>query len=804
MRTRVLHFADWVTIIVSAGAFAVAAIVCESASAEPAAPALQAIFPAGGQVGTTVEVAIEGTTLEATESLRSSLPGLTARRISPGKFAISIPADAQVGTYDVFALGPLGISSPRSFVISRLTEVTEAGDNDRPNSAQVVGLNTVVNGRIEKPGDVDCYRFQARAGQRIVLECFADRIDSQLRAVLDVFDAEGKRVAGDRASPRIDPLFDFVAPADGEYTARLHDLSYSGGSTHFYRLDIDTGPRVEYAVPAVVERGKPTRVALYGRNLPRDPVEVEVLATEADSTGLRLLPSQVDLDALAYRLPGGHAPILLSQTDVPVTNAGRQNRSQGNPLPVTPPCEVSGQLIAGDEQLWLELQARRGEVFWLEAFGERLGATLDLDVVVLDSTGQRELAHFSDNLDNPLGYRFPLAHLDPAGKWVAPADGRYLVMLRNLTGGVHDDPRRVYRLSLRREEPDFSLAVVSRRKDQPAALNIPPGGREMYEVVVSRRRGMTGEIRVTAAGLPDGLECPEISLGPNADRAPLVFTASDRVQQSLSHPISLTGICEGSGPQARRMARAGTMIWPGQPMPSGRIVQNLEIAATSAAMIRLTASAEQRVVSQDGSLDIAVEIERSNLRVSPSVALSAVGLPNGVSPEVATISAGSKQGWISFQIPPHLSPGTYSLAILGETEALAANAPPDAKPVAVTAVSNAVTFRVDPARIALGVDPRAPARIGRGKIIQLNFFAERKHGFIGKTHVELVAPGGVVGLRGRGVTLVGQTDSGVIQIIANEDAPLGQQPFLRLEAVGTVEDRPVYRATRLLNLEIVE
>jgi hypothetical protein len=89
-------------------------------------------------------------------------------------------------------------------------------------------------------------------------------------------------------------------------------------------------------------------------------------------------------------------------------------------------------------------------------------------------------------------------------------------------------------------------------------------------------------------------------------------------------------------------------------------------------------------------------------------------------------------------------------------------------------------------------------------VVQVAFFAERRHGFIGKTHVELVAPGGVAGLRGRGVTLVGQSDSGVIQIIANDDAPLGQQPFLRLEAVGTVEDRPIYRATRPLRLEIVE
>jgi hypothetical protein len=54
------------------------------------------------------------------------------------------------------------------------------------------------------------------------------------------------------------------------------------------------------------------------------------------------------------------------------------------------------------------------------------------------------------------------------------------------------------------------------------------------------------------------------------------------------------------------------------------------------------------------------------------------------------------------------------------------------------------------------------------------------------------------------VTLVGRSDSGVLQIIATETAPLGRQPFLRVEAVGTVEDQPVYRASRFVELEITE
>ncbi|MDP6445102.1 MAG: hypothetical protein QF805_14995, partial [Pirellulaceae bacterium] len=108
------------------------------------------------------------------------------------------------------------------------------------------------------------------------------------------------------------------------------------------------------------------------------------------------------------------------------------------------------------------------------------------------------------------------------------------------------------------------------------------------------------------------------------------------------------------------------------------------------------------------------------------------------------------------------------------------------------------------APFVLAVDLDAPRRIHRGETITLNYTAKRKNGFIGKIHTEMAAPGEVEGLRVRGVTFVGQTETGTLQIIANKDAPLGQQPFLRLEGVGTVEDEPVYLGAVFLNLEIVE
>src|SRR5205823_320313 len=127
---------------------------------------------------------------------------------------------------------------------------------------------------------------------------------------------------------------------------------------------------------------------------------------------------------------------------------------------------------------------------------------------------------------NPGGPRFPMQHLDPIGRWVIPADGRYLILMRNVIGGASHDPRRVYRLCVRREEPDVQLAAVPWRMDQPAGLNVRRGGRDMLEILALRRRGFTGSIRITAEGLPPGIECPEVWIGPSVDRAPLMLSAA--------------------------------------------------------------------------------------------------------------------------------------------------------------------------------------------------------------------------------------------------------------------------------------
>ncbi len=81
--------------------------------------------------------------------------------------------------------------------------------------------------------------------------------NSKLRAVLELEDDHGRRVAANQGYTGVDPLIDYQVPADGDYLVRVFDPTYSGGPGHLYRLDLDTGPRVEFAWPLWSNRARP-------------------------------------------------------------------------------------------------------------------------------------------------------------------------------------------------------------------------------------------------------------------------------------------------------------------------------------------------------------------------------------------------------------------------------------------------------------------------------------------------------------------------------------------------------------------
>ncbi len=821
-----------------------AVLVAGSAFAAPPVTVFETVFPAGGQAGQAVDVTVTGSNLEM---LHGNVPGLKCELLKANQFRLTIPAGTPPGLYDLWGLAEQGVSSPRTFFVGNRPEQIEAEPNDEAKTAPSFAINGVlagtVNGRIEKPGDVDCFRFTARQGQRVIVVCWADRIDSRLRAVLEVFDGAGRRLAVNRGYFGNDPLIDFHVPADGEYIVKIQDLISAGGADHYYRLDLDTGPRVAFTVPAVVERGKSSRVTLYGWNLSDknqsppatfatgdgtqtspagmpdgfDRIEVEIPASQAEPSWplpVRFTPAQAVFAGLAYHLRGSHAAIALGVTDVPVVLDRTDNHSPATAQAIAVPCEVSGQIVTDDERDWYSISALRGEVLHVEVLAHRINSPADLDVSVFDASGARELAQFSDEVRNLGGSAFSTSHLDPFGRWVVPADGKYLIAVRNLGGGLPFDPRRVYRFSLRREDGDVQVVAVP-HADGPLGLTVRRGGREVLDLVAFRRRGFTGPIRITGRDLPEGIECPDVWLGPGIERGTLVVSADQNAAGRIGE-LKLESITDDSGAihPSSRAVRGATVVRSGLPSGWSRLTSEIPLAVAGTAPVRITADGHETVDhhlygklqvkhSPGGILDVAVTVERRDSGHQAPVSLSGVGLPDLIRNQTAVIPAGQSRGYLSFYLPATLPVGKYSLAIKAETTVPT----PDKKTELAVAHSNAITIDVQPAGFLVEVDPFAPVRAKRGDVLQVKYTAQRQNGFIGKMHTELAAPGrvtDVIGLRGRGETFVGQTDKGMLQIVVNDDAPLGRQQFLRLFTVGIREDQPAYFGSCFLPLEIVE
>lgn len=92
------------------------------------------------------------------------------------------------------------MSSPRSFFVSPRQTLVETEPNGPREGSQRVGLGVSVCGIIAAPGDVDAFRFHGTARQRVLIECWAERLDSKLRAVLELEDDHGRRVAANRGT----------------------------------------------------------------------------------------------------------------------------------------------------------------------------------------------------------------------------------------------------------------------------------------------------------------------------------------------------------------------------------------------------------------------------------------------------------------------------------------------------------------------------------------------------------------------------------------------------------------------------
>ena len=191
-------------------------------------PLLTHVFPLGVQQGTSTTVALHGWNL-------------------PSETLLVDATDKRPGTYPISVLQGKYRSNEVPFVVDTLPECLEAEPNDTIETAQLLTPPTIVNGRIDQPGDGDVFRFDARAGGQVMVEVLARRLDSPLDSILKLTDVHGQllMINDDHEDPaaglithHADSHLHITVPADGSHYIHLGDIQHKGGIACAYRLRV--------------------------------------------------------------------------------------------------------------------------------------------------------------------------------------------------------------------------------------------------------------------------------------------------------------------------------------------------------------------------------------------------------------------------------------------------------------------------------------------------------------------------------------------------------------------------------------
>lgn len=142
------------------------------------------------------------------------------------------------------------LSNPIATYVTSLPVVTETTENNNEFAATLnsqpsaINLPCVINGRIESPGDVDCFDFEARQGDKLSFEVKARRLQSELDSTIRILNEKGATLAenddiriGKRGSPD-SWIENFPVPADGKYLLEIRDLHLRGGDNFVYAIEV--------------------------------------------------------------------------------------------------------------------------------------------------------------------------------------------------------------------------------------------------------------------------------------------------------------------------------------------------------------------------------------------------------------------------------------------------------------------------------------------------------------------------------------------------------------------------------------
>ena len=473
------------------------------------------LFPAGGQVGTTVEIEAGGLNINKATKVMFSHPGIKGevipivesaaskrkrRRLndqsSPQladrvKIKITIAKDVPCGLYDLRLQSPKGLSNKLPFEVSSYPNFVESKKSSLKQPNKVSSLPAVLCGYVT-PGGVDYFRFSGRKGETIVASVkgrqlvpyIADAVPGWFQPVIKIVDDKGREVAFcDDYHHYVDPVIITELPKDGEYTLMIHDAIYRGREDFNYRIELGVIPFVTGRYPAYGVVKKSIRQNIEGANL--DATTVTTKVKEVGYNNVTYTNSTGTSNAFPfYALPKG---IRLLQFP-----------KDGAQLSLT--TAISDSLTSKSRIKQYKIYAEKRVPIIIELIGRRNGSKIDAVMRLKDKFGN--VVATVDDTEDPIQGLITF-HADPVLKYYPKINGEMTLEVEDLHRGHGKEYH--YLLRCHSQLPSFNAFV------SPAYITTPSGGTSQFRVDIKGKLKRPANLIIK--GLPKNFTTSSMKLG---------------------------------------------------------------------------------------------------------------------------------------------------------------------------------------------------------------------------------------------------------------------------------------------------
>ena len=254
----------------------------------------------------------------------------------------------------------------------RFPFVAETGSTDSAKAAQKITLPATVGGSLDRAGDTDFFRFEAKAGDQIGVQLVPAAERKDFDPVVFLADDTGEVLAEGSTA------VGYVCPKSGTFAVGVRDREYRGGASLSYRLHVGPVPVVTGVFPLGVTRGRTTDVRVAGVNLGAKELVAKVTVPASAVPGSRVaVPVEFPLADLAGMKP-----------EVVVGEFPAATVSSGQAAIPAVPGTADGVLDRPGAAHAIRFPATKGQRLVVEVHAARLGSPVDSALEIVDAAGK--------------------------------------------------------------------------------------------------------------------------------------------------------------------------------------------------------------------------------------------------------------------------------------------------------------------------------------------------------------------------------------------------------------------------------